>query len=89
LPGVRLKMAAFLERWLTEVVESTARPRTRRVYRQLSETHLIPELGKVPLAKRGLEQRSMACSIASWPPASVRARSIISAPCYGRRSVTR
>lgn len=40
----------FLIAWLRDVVKPTARPGTFRVYEQVCRVHLIPALGRTPLA---------------------------------------
>ena len=56
LPNERLTVAAFLGRWLAEIVAPTTRPKTCRFYEQIVRGHLIPELGRFPLAQLGPEQ---------------------------------
>jgi integrase len=41
----------FLERWLTEVASQRLRPRTLRSYKQVVAAHIVPHLGRVPLAR--------------------------------------
>jgi len=47
----RLTVEQYLTRWLKDVVQPSVRQRTVASYRQQMETHLIPDLGKTPLAK--------------------------------------
>jgi integrase len=51
LPNERQTVGLFLDRWLTEIVGPTVRPKTLRFYTQMVRGHLIPGLGKHPLAK--------------------------------------
>lgn len=41
----------WLDKWMTEIVPDTRRPKTAAGYRSVVENHLIPALGKVKLAK--------------------------------------
>jgi integrase len=47
----RTTVAQFLEGWLVDVVAPTKRPRTVQSYRYLVETHIVPYVGDVQLAK--------------------------------------
>jgi integrase len=47
-PNPRLTVAGLLSGWLADVIQ--VRPATRKHYRIIAETHLIPALGDVPLA---------------------------------------
>lgn len=51
-----LTVGAFLTRWLEDSVKPTVRPRTYESYRQYSEHHLIPTLGRIRLAKLTAQQ---------------------------------
>ena len=42
----RTTLAEFLRGWLTDVAECTVRPSTVKRYRELIESHVIPELGR-------------------------------------------
>ena len=53
--GERETLGDFLERWLTDVVRPSVRPRTLVSYAQLVNLHVVPALGRVTLAK--LKQR--------------------------------
>ncbi|MSQ14883.1 MAG: site-specific integrase [Dehalococcoidia bacterium] len=50
LPKERLKAAAYLENWL-KGIKPNVRPSTHSSYSDLVRLHLIPEIGKVSLAK--------------------------------------
>jgi integrase len=47
----RQTVAAFLDRWLAEVVKPSVRPKTYHSYAQLVQLHLSPGLGRHQLAK--------------------------------------
>lgn len=47
----RLTLAVYLESWLIESIQSTVRESTFVSYRSIARNHLIPQLGKVQLAK--------------------------------------
>ncbi len=47
----RQTVGPFLNRWLQDSVQPTVRPRTYDSYSEIARLHLIPELGRVPLAK--------------------------------------
>src|ERR1051326_1122064 len=49
--GERQTLADFLERWISDVVEPSVRPRTLTSYTHLVRLHLTPALGRLPLAK--------------------------------------
>jgi len=49
--GERQTLADFLERWLSDVVRPSVRPRTHTSYEQLVRLHLKPALGRLPLVK--------------------------------------
>jgi integrase len=44
-------VAQFLTWWLSEVVKTSARPKTMKFYDFVSRIHLIPELGDIPIQK--------------------------------------
>lgn len=46
----------FLTSWLENTVKDTVRPKTFTSYRQLTQTHLVPAIGKVTLSKLSPEQ---------------------------------
>jgi integrase len=47
----QLTVAAFLEDWLEHSVKPARRPRTHESYASIVRLYLIPELGRLPLAK--------------------------------------
>jgi len=47
----RLTMSEYLNRWLYEVAKQRTRPMTWRGYEHLVRLHILPTLGRVPLAK--------------------------------------
>jgi integrase len=51
MPSERQTTATFLARWLEDVAKPGVRPSTFASYRTLVNFHMIPALGKVPLAK--------------------------------------
>lgn len=51
LPSERLTLEAFLNQWLKDTVAPSVRPKTRVSYEQVCNLHLIPGLGKHPLAR--------------------------------------
>jgi integrase len=50
VPDQRLTTQVFLENWLRDI-KGSVRPTTYRSYEQLLRIHVIPNIGKVPLAK--------------------------------------
>lgn len=46
-----LMLGSYLDRWLTDSVQNTVRPRTYERYEQIVRTHLKPNLGNVKLSK--------------------------------------
>jgi integrase len=53
LTGSRLTVGKFLEQWLNEVARQRVRGQTFKRYRELTNVHLIPALGRIPLDKLG------------------------------------
>ncbi len=51
LPNDRLTVAGFLTRWLEETAKPSVRPKTYAGYRGVVRDHLLPELGRIRLAK--------------------------------------
>jgi integrase len=51
IPDQRAKTGAFLKTWLEEVAKPTIRASTYDSYRDIVELHLVPGLGRIPLAK--------------------------------------
>lgn len=51
LPSPRLTVGSFLDEWSRTYVEGLPSPVTRRNYRDIVRVHLLPALGKVPLAR--------------------------------------
>ncbi len=51
LPDERLTLAAHLDRWLEESVKPSVRQRTAQRYADLARVHIVPALGRVPLAR--------------------------------------
>ena len=49
--GPRQTLGQFLARWLEDSVKPTAKVRTYQTYEEKARLHIIPELGKVPLAR--------------------------------------
>jgi integrase len=49
--GERETTADFLNRWLEESVKPTVRPPTYRSYEQMVRLHIVPDLGRIPLAR--------------------------------------
>ncbi len=49
--GEKQTLAQFLDRWLSESVKATVRPRTYSSYSDLVRLHIKPALGKTPLAR--------------------------------------
>ena len=47
----RLTVGSFLQSWLVESAKPTVRPRTYQSYTELVRVHLVPGLGRIPLAK--------------------------------------
>lgn len=51
VPNERLTLATFLDEWLEHTVRQNVRPWTYRGYEVHVRRHIVPELGKIPLAK--------------------------------------
>lgn len=51
LPAERQTLAQFLSTWLEHVARPSVRPRSYERYAQLVRTHIVPALGRRPLAK--------------------------------------
>lgn len=51
LPNEKLTVEQFLTHWLENVVKTSVRTGTFRGYEQITRTHLIPALGRFPIAK--------------------------------------
>jgi integrase len=51
VPDQRTKVGPFLRQWLEEVARPTLRHSTHKSYREIVERHLVPGLGRFPLAK--------------------------------------
>jgi integrase len=47
----RQTLAAFIDRWLLESAGPSTRPKTRQGYAVIVSRHLVPSLGRIPLAK--------------------------------------
>ncbi len=50
-PSERWTLGQLIERWLSDVVQHTTRPRTYKEYRGLMDRHVLPELSTVALAR--------------------------------------
>ncbi len=51
LPGERLTVGAFLQRWLTDTAQPSVRPRTYLSYAMIVQKHLTPAIGRTPLTR--------------------------------------
>ena len=51
IPDQRQKLGPFLRHWLDEVAKPTLRASTYKSYDDIIRLHLIPDLGRIPLAK--------------------------------------
>ncbi|MCC7103663.1 MAG: site-specific integrase [Chloroflexi bacterium] len=51
LPSQKLTVRDYLSRWLDDAAKPKVRPRTFESYSMIVNRHLIPSLGRVPLAK--------------------------------------
>jgi integrase len=49
--GERQTVGEFMKHWLEHVVKTKVRPKTFESYEWITEKHLIPHLGRIPLAK--------------------------------------
>jgi integrase len=69
----RQTVAQFLQRWLTDCVAPSTRPRTLDSYSDTVRLHLIPTIGKVPLGKLTPQhvQAMMNAKLADFSPRSV------------------
>jgi integrase len=56
LGAPRQTVGEFLERWLEDVVRPQCAPKTYYQYRDLMRSHVIPDLGVVPLEKLNAQQ---------------------------------
>jgi integrase len=72
LPDHRRTTATWLESWLTTDVRPNLRPATVRSYEGIVKRHLVPELGRIPVAK--LSEDDVARMLASASHLSVRTR---------------
>ncbi len=52
-PVEQLTLEAHIERWLTDIVASSVRPRTAAGYRDLACRHILPTLGRMKLSQIG------------------------------------
>lgn len=69
----RQTVAQFLQRWLTDCVAPSTRPRTLDSYSDTVRLHLIPSIGKVPLGKLAPQhiQAMINAKLADFSPRSV------------------
>jgi integrase len=51
LADERQTVGQYLDRWLREVASARLRPRTLASYKQVVKAHVLPNLGRVPLAR--------------------------------------
>lgn len=51
IPDLRLRLGPFLRQWLDEVARPVIRDSTYASYKGIVELHLVPGLGRIPLAK--------------------------------------
>src|SRR5262249_21279302 len=51
IPGLRLSTTKYLTQWLEDTVKPSQKPLTYEKYDQVVKTHILPEIGSVPLAK--------------------------------------
>ena len=51
IPDLRTKLGPYLRSWLDEVAKPTIRYSTYKSYDEIVRKHLIPDLGRIPLAK--------------------------------------
>ena len=51
IPDLRIRLGPYLRQWLEEVARPRVRASTFKSYREIVEGHLVPELGRIPLAK--------------------------------------
>jgi integrase len=49
--GPKITTAQWLERWLRDVAKPNVRPSTFRRYKDLTEQHIAPSLGRIPLER--------------------------------------
>jgi integrase len=55
LPGVRLRTDKYLQSWLKDTVRPSRKPLTHEKYASVVANHIVPVIGKVPLARVGPE----------------------------------
>jgi integrase len=51
IAGPKITTAQWLERWLLDVAKPKVRPSTFRRYKDLTEQHIAPSLGRIPLER--------------------------------------
>lgn len=67
----RTPLASFLEQWLQESARQTLRPRTFADYQRIVRRHVVPEIGRIPLARltapdvQGLLNRKLASGLSA------------------------
>lgn len=49
--GPKMTTGAWLERWLRDVAKPNVRPSTFRRYKDLTEQHIVPSIGRIPLER--------------------------------------
>jgi integrase len=72
-PG-KVTVAEYLQQWLTDYAELNCSPKTIEGYRQLVNSHLIPELGNIKLVE--LEARHLQAMYARKKEAGLSARTV-------------
>jgi integrase len=51
IAGPKSTTAQWLERWLRDVAKPNVRPSTFRRYKDLTEQHIVPSIGRIPLER--------------------------------------
>src|SRR5215471_653347 len=51
LPGLRLSTTNYLTQWLEQTVKPSQKPLPYEKYDQVVKTHILPDIGSVPLAR--------------------------------------
>lgn len=67
----RQTVAQFLERWLEDQVKAKNRPITHESYSRIVRLHIVPTIGRIPLAKLTALKIRLSDSVTPFLPARV------------------
>lgn len=76
----KVSVAQFLDHWLTEVVQTSVKPKTRRTYADLIRLHIKPGIGSLPLAKLSMRDVRLLINDKLTTPQAPRRRLASSVP---------